>query len=103
MTQEKATRFTISPHRSGYYQVSIPRLTDDQEVVKALDYDALLSEVASLKASMQSIELCAHGIMPSYRDMEHLRAIIIGLDDARWTRLYAILAESRAALAGKER
>ena len=41
------------------------------------------------------------GIMPIHEneDMEALKDTIIKLEDARWTRLFAIYAEARAALA----
>jgi len=63
--------------------------------------DDLLAEAGRLREALKRIEECAHGIMPIYRDMDHLRGIVIGLNDARWTRLYAILGEARAALSGK--
>jgi hypothetical protein len=65
------------------------------------EHDALLAEAGRLREALKRIEECAHGIMPIYRDMDHLRGIVIGLNDARWTRLYAILGEARAALSGK--
>jgi len=47
-----------------------------------------------------SIRNCAHGIMPIYSELKtDLMKTIIGLNDARWTRLYAILAEAEEALA----
>lgn len=86
MTQEKATRFTISSHRSGYYQVSIPRLIGDHEVVKASDYDALLSEVAQLKSAIE-----AEATRQAYRS---------GLGVSEWE---AFLWPEARALLGKER
>lgn len=62
------------------------------------DAAALTDEVARLKEALERIQDCAHGVMPIHRDMDHLRQIVLNADDARWTRLYAILAETRAAL-----
>lgn len=49
------------------------------------------------RKALENILECAHGIMP-YKDRELLKETVIALDDARWTRLYAILVESEQAL-----
>lgn len=60
MTREKATvttgfnleRFTISQHENRYYCVSVPNY-EGGAVVRAEVYDALLSEVAQLRAALE--------------------------------------------------
>jgi hypothetical protein len=61
--------------------------------------------ITQLTEALAGIEQCALGIMPIHRDMDHLREIIISLNDARWTRLYAILgtAHDAHAAVAKER
>jgi hypothetical protein len=72
---------------------------DAELIVTAVNSHAELErERDALREALQSIRQCAHGIMPIYGDMDQLKEIIIKADDARWTRLYAILAEARAAL-----
>ena len=52
-----------------------------------------------LREALEVIHDCAKGIMPIHKDLEVLRSTILTLNDARWTRLYDILAEAEAALA----
>ncbi len=61
----------------------------------------LQEENEKLRKALGSIYDCAQGIMPIYKNDEDLRQKIIGLQDAKWTRLFAIYAEAKAAL-GKE-
>jgi len=59
-------------------------------------------QVGALRKALENTRNCAKGIMPihSGKPDEALKLLIISLNDARWTRLFAIYAETDAALAG---
>ena len=59
--------------------------------------DRLIAAEAVIEAA-RTIHECAKGIMPIHDSIETLRPVIIKLNDARWTRLFAIYAEADEAL-----
>lgn len=60
----------------------------------------LLAEKKVMEEALENVRECSQGIMPIHENMDDLRDTIIRLKDARWTRLFAIYAEARAALPG---
>lgn len=53
---------------------------------------------AAAREALASIYDCTNGIMPIYNDASDLMQKCIAGNDARWTRLFAIWAEAKAAL-----
>jgi len=55
--------------------------------------------LATAREALESVKQCAFGIMPIHNDMDHLKSIIVKIDSAEWTRLFAIFSAASSALA----